>query len=140
MLFRSSSGPILHRAKCFHNFDWLLLAGQLLNVGVVHTHEDVMLLSMVSVLCAQFPSERENYLLITNGELALGLLVRLGVLIELPDGVVVQNLLCEAHVTLRVLVAWVDLGIIRKRSKNLIERFVHLSCIALEEASATTNE
>lgn len=79
-------------------------------------------------------------LLISNSEFALGLLVCLRELIKLADSIVIKDLLGKAHITLRVLVAWVHLGVIRQRSKNLIQRPVHLSRVALEEAATTTDE
>lgn len=81
-----------------------------------------------------------TYLLIANGELSLGLLVCLGVLVELANGLIIQHLLSEAHVALGVLMARVNLGVVWKTSQDFIQRLVHLGCIALEKASAATNE
>lgn len=43
-----TSRPVLHLAKRLHHFDRFFLANQLLNVGVIHTHEDIVLLEAVS--------------------------------------------------------------------------------------------
>lgn len=49
------------------------------------------------------------YLLVTNGELALCLLVRIGVCLELLDRLRLQDLDAKLHVTLGVLVAGLEI-------------------------------
>lgn len=54
-----------------------------------------------------------TYLLVANGEFALGFLVRLGVGVKLFDGfVVLRHGLCKFDVALSVLMTRVDFGVI----------------------------
>lgn len=87
---------VFHRAQRSHNVDWLRLTCDLLKFGVINAHEDVVLL------------------FVANGELALGFFVRLGILVEFLDGVVVKNFLCKLDVALGIFVSGVNFGVVRQ--------------------------
>jgi hypothetical protein len=70
----------------------------------VESHEDVVKLIVVSC-CINTSRHLEIYLLITNGEFALGLLVGVGKSLELLDGLALQNLDAKLDVALGVLMA-----------------------------------
>jgi len=96
-------------------------------------------------------------LLISNGELALGLLIVIGKVLELLDSFVLGDSDAELDVGLGVLVTrlwdisktasrldriftYVDLGVVRQRGKRRVQRLVHFLGVSLEESSTSTNE
>jgi hypothetical protein len=70
----------------------------------IKSHEDVVKLIVVS-RWIHMSRHSNTYLLIANGEFALGLLVGIGKGLELLDGLALQDLNAELDVALGVLVA-----------------------------------
>lgn len=103
---------VFHRAQRSHNVDWLRLTCDLLKFGVINAHEDVVLLEHLGMFL--WISETGSYLFVANGELALGFFVRLGILVEFLDGVVVKNFLCKLDVALGIFVSGVNFGVVRQ--------------------------
>jgi hypothetical protein len=79
-------------------------------------------------------------LLVPDSEFPLCLFVRLRIIVQLLDGVIVQYFLRKLYIPLRVFMSWIHFRIIWKSSKNLVERLVHLFCVAFEEATASADE
>jgi hypothetical protein len=72
----------------------------------IKSHENIVFLYIGSAWCRRhFESVQNTYLLITNSELALRLLVLVGESLELLDGLRLQDLDAELDVALGVLVA-----------------------------------
>jgi hypothetical protein len=136
----STSRAIFHLAQRLHDLNRLGLTHKLLDIGILDAHEDVVFLGKISITCMSARPRPTTYLLITNREFTLRLLVRLGVLVQLLDCIVVEHLLCKANVALRVLVTGKHFRVVGKRSKRLVQGLVHLRGIALEEAAAAANE
>lgn len=77
------------------------------------------------------------YLLVSDGESALCLLVRLRVVIQLLNCSIVQDFLCKLDVALCVLVSRVNLGVVWQSGQCFVQRFLHLLRCSFKEASAT---
>lgn len=97
-------------------------------------------------------SNKRPYLLISNGEFALGLLVLLGECRKFLNRLRLGNSETELDIALCVLVArlcpsdsaarfnmrsgtYINLSVIRQRRKRLVQRLVHLGSRTLEEAT-----
>jgi hypothetical protein len=106
----------------------------------MNAHEDIVLLRSVSKSLVHSLGVVIACLLIPDRELALSLLVRLRKLIQLLDSIIVKHLLSKPNVTLGVLMTRIDFSIIGKCRKRLVQGFVHLSRVTLEEAAATSDE
>jgi hypothetical protein len=81
-----------------------------------------------------------TYLLISNGEFALRLLVRLRVLVQSLDRIVIEHSLSEFDVSLGVFMARIDFSVIWESCEGLVQGFVHFLGGALEKAAAAADE
>lgn len=81
-----------------------------------------------------------SYLLVANGEFTLRFLVRLRVLIESLDCVIVEHFFRKLDVAFGVLVTGENLGIIWKGGQGLVQSFMHLLRSSLEETSTSADE
>lgn len=81
-----------------------------------------------------------TYLLITNCELPLRLLIRLGVLVQLLDGIIIQYHLRKLDISLGILMTWKDLRVVWKSCKRLVQGFVHLLGRTFKKAATAADE
>jgi len=131
-------GIVLHRSQCAHDINRVCLSSELLELWIIGTHEDIVLLRRFGQVF-RVTLANTTYLFISNCEFPLCFLVGLRVLIQFLDCVVVQHRLGEFDVSLSVLMAWKDLGIIWERSQDL-ESCVHFLWRTLEKAAAAAYE